>query len=121
LTQLETYAVASLLIAEERNPHSVAFQLSTIAEHLNALPRDAGSPDRDHGQHLLFGLRASIRAADLMDMCALPTDVRRDGLKDLLSIVLDETEEISDAIAHLYFSHATVSRALGHGPEEFGG
>jgi uncharacterized circularly permuted ATP-grasp superfamily protein/uncharacterized alpha-E superfamily protein len=121
LTHLETHAVANLVLAEESNPHSVAFQLATIAEHLNALPRDATSPDRDHGQHLLLALRASIRAADLMDMCALPTDVRRDGLKDLLSIVLDETEEISDAIAHLYFSHATVSRALGHGAEEFSG
>ena len=121
LTHLETHAVGSLLLAEERNPHSVAFQLATIAEHLAALPRDVNSPDRDHGQQLLSALRASIQAADLMDICALPTDVRRDGLGELLSIVLDETEEISDAIAHLYFSHATVSRALSHGSEESGG
>jgi uncharacterized alpha-E superfamily protein len=119
LTHFETHSVAHLLLAEESNPHSVAFQLATIAQQLGALPRDGISPDRDHGQQLLLDLRALIQQADLMDICALPTDCRRDGLEALLSKVMKKTEEISDAIAHLYFSHATVSRALGQGSEEF--
>ena len=54
LTHLETHAIADLLLADETNPRSVAFQLALIDQHLAALPRDTSHPDRNHDQRVLL-------------------------------------------------------------------
>jgi len=113
LTQFEKRAVADLLLAEPSNPRSVAFQLATIAQHLAALPRDTSHPDRGRDQHLLLELRTSIQTTHLAELCEVLTDQPQQGLAEFLSEVHRKIAELSDAIAHLYFSHATVSRAVG--------
>ena len=50
VTQLEVPAVADLLVADESNPRSAAFQVAVMEEHLAQLPREAScirdaSPD----------------------------------------------------------------------------
>ena len=117
LTQFEKRAVAELLLAEASNPRSVAFQLATIAQHLAALPRDTSHPDRGRDQELLMGLRTSIQTAHLAELCEVLTDQPQPGLAEFLSEILGKTAQLSDAIAHLYFSHATVSRALNQDEE----
>jgi uncharacterized alpha-E superfamily protein len=112
LTQFEKRAVVDLLLAEVSNPRSVAFQLATIAQHLAALPRDNAHPDRGRDQQLLLGLRTSIQTAHLAEWCEVLADQPQQELADFLSEVLGRIAQLSDAIAHLYFSHATVSRAL---------
>ncbi len=112
LTRFENRAVADLLLAEASNPRSVAFQLSAIAQHLAALPRDPNHPDGDRDEQLLVELRTSIQTANLAELCEVLPDQPHDGLAAFLSQILSQTAQLSDAIARLYFSHATVSRAL---------
>ena len=118
LTHLETHAVADLLLADETNPRSVAFQLSLIDQHLAALPRDVSHPDRNFDQRVLLKMRSSIQLADLVELCSLPGDGRHDKFDALLSGILTEIDELSAAIAQLYFSHAVVSREIGGVQEE---
>ena len=118
LMQLETEAIVDLLVADENNPRGVAFQLATIAKHLAALPHDASHPSCEHDNELLQGLRASLQTANLNELCTVPAGERREGLAALLSDVLDRTTLLSDAIAHLYFSHAAVSPVLWQMSEE---
>jgi len=118
LTQFERRAVADLLLAEASNPRSVAFQLATISQHLAALPRDPNHPDRDFVQESLVELRASIQTANLADLCEVLADEPQQGLTEFLSRILRQTSRLSDAIAHLYFSHATISPALSANVEE---
>jgi uncharacterized circularly permuted ATP-grasp superfamily protein/uncharacterized alpha-E superfamily protein len=120
LTHLETHAVADLLLADESNPRAVAFQLALIEQHLGALPRDAAHPNRNYDQRLLLKLRTSIQLADLVEMCSVPPDRRRDSVGTLLSGILDQTGLLSEVIAQLYFSHAVVSREIGSIREEYG-
>lgn len=112
LTRFENRAVADLLLAEASNPRSVAFQLAAIAQHLAALPRDPNHPDCDRDGQLLLELRTSIQTANLAELCEVLPDQPHEGLAAFLSEILSRTEQLSDAIARLYFSHATVSRAL---------
>lgn len=118
LTRFENRSVADLLLAESSNPRSVAFQLGSIARHLGALPRDPHHPDGDRDQQLLLDLRASIQSANLEELCEVLPDQPHQGLALFLSKVLHQTAQLSDAIAHLYFSHATVSRALAQNEEQ---
>jgi uncharacterized alpha-E superfamily protein len=118
LMQLETEAIADLLVADENNPRGVAFQLATIAKHLAALPHDATHPSCEHDNELLSGLRASVQMANLNELCTVPTGQRREGLAALLSDIFERATLLSDAVAHLYFSHATVSPVLWQMPED---
>ena len=113
LTHLETHAVADLLLADETNPRSVAFQFSLIDQHLAALPRDISHPDRNFDQRVLLKMRTSIQLTDFVELCSLAGDARHGKLDVLLSGLLSEIDELSDDIAQLYFSHAVVTREIG--------
>jgi len=113
LTHLETHALADLLLADDTNPRSVAFQLARLDNRLGALPHDQTYPDRNQDQRLLLKLRTSVQLADLVKLSVVPQDARRDGLGTLLEEVIDGNARLSDAIARLYFSHAEVSRETG--------
>jgi uncharacterized alpha-E superfamily protein len=118
MTHLETHAVADLLLADETNPRSVAFQLSLIDLHLGALPHDTAHPDRSHDQRLLLKVRTSIQLADFVELCSVPPGREREEFHVFLSGVKDQIGQLSEAIAQLYFSHAVVSQEVGGIHEE---
>jgi uncharacterized alpha-E superfamily protein len=112
MTHLETHAVADLLLADETNPRSVAFQLAVIDQHLAALPRDISHPDRNHDQRLLLKLRTSIQLADFAEMCSAEPVREREEFHVFLSGILEQIGQLSEAIAQLYFSHAILSQEI---------
>jgi uncharacterized alpha-E superfamily protein len=118
LTHLEPHAIADLLLADETNPRSVAFQLAQIDQHLAALPRDTSHPDRNFDQRLLLKLRTAIQLADFIELCSMPVDRRREKFDSLLSDILEQTGQLSEAIAQLYFSHAVVTQETSGFPED---
>ena len=118
MTHLETHAVADLLLADETNPRSVAFQLALIDQHLAALPRDLSHPDRNHDQRLLLKLRTSIQLADFVELCSVAPGREREEFHALLSGILEQIGQLSEAIAQLYFSHAVVSQEISGMREE---
>jgi len=117
LTHWGVYAIVDLLLADETNPRSAALQLALINDHLATLPRDAARPNTQD-QRIILKLRTSIQLADLVEICAAPPDGKRDDLNAFLSEILEQVRSLADAIAQMYFSHATVSRVLGEVQEE---
>ncbi len=78
LGSLQTAPVLDLLVADETNPRSLAFQLIALAGHVTNLPRDA-TPPRDSPEHrLVASALGDVRLADL-DALALPN---ADGVRD---------------------------------------
>jgi uncharacterized circularly permuted ATP-grasp superfamily protein/uncharacterized alpha-E superfamily protein len=112
MTHLETHAVADMLLADETNPRSVAFQLASIDLHLAALPRDISHPDRNFDRRLLLKLRTSIQLADFVELCSVESGGERVEFHALLSGVLDQIGQLSEAIAQLYFSHAVITQEI---------
>ena len=112
MTHLETHAVADLLLADESNPRSVAFQLAVIDLHLGALPRDLSHPDRNVDQRLLLKLRTPIQLADFVELCSVGPGREREEFDVLVSGILEQIGQLSEAVAHLYFSHAVVTQEL---------
>jgi len=114
LTRLERLAAVDLLLVEENNPRSVAFQLAAVAEHLNALPRGSESPDlHDNRDQQLLGAVRSLIKEEESTMRQNPAGGQHEALAQFLSDVLDHVLKLSDAIAHVYFSHVTVSLSRG--------
>ena len=109
-TAMRTEFVLALLLADETNPRSVAFQLATLLDHTRELPRraeDEGEPD---GSSVAAQLVASVREADMEDLATRDALGNTAALEDLLKQLKTGLYDISDAISARYFSHLTPSR-----------
>ncbi len=85
-----------LLVADETNPRSVAFQAAVLEEHL----------------------RTAVQLADFVELCSMPVERRREKFDSLLSDILEQTGQLAEAIAQLYFSHAVVTQEVSGFPED---
>ncbi|MDB5325536.1 MAG: hypothetical protein JWM57_1105 [Phycisphaerales bacterium] len=115
LTHLEAHAVVDLLLADETNPRSVAFQLVAIDGHLAQLPRDTGHPHGHPDRQLMLKLRTAIQLADVENCCgAKPSGP---PLAQLLTETIEQLEAVSVSVAQTFFAHAkAASGLLGTGP-----
>ncbi|HEX4027120.1 MAG TPA: circularly permuted type 2 ATP-grasp protein [Rhizomicrobium sp.] len=103
-----------LLLLDENNPRSCAFQLATIESHLRELPRITQAQLNDVPgtiAHEMRGATANAHPARLA-FCAAGV---RPGLVELTDTITSSAAELSDAIADAYFQHASRSRT-GSGP-----
>jgi uncharacterized alpha-E superfamily protein len=128
LTRLEAAAVADLLIADETNPRSIAYQAAAIEDHLADLPRESIHPQRNRGHQLAIDLRAILRLADLRWACQLAAENpdpkspsgRRPRLRDLTDRIVEHVTQISQQLSHTYFSHAMPPERLDSVEQESG-
>jgi uncharacterized alpha-E superfamily protein len=104
--QAQLAPVLDLLLADDGNPRSLAFQVNAMAAHIDRLPRPASAPVPTREQAAIICLQATLREADIKGFC----EVRRSGdsapLDGLLDRFVKELQALSDTIAHYYFSHA---------------
>jgi uncharacterized circularly permuted ATP-grasp superfamily protein/uncharacterized alpha-E superfamily protein len=108
MANLQAAAVLDLLLTDDTNPRSVAFQLETLVRHLDSLPHD----DRQAGlrieQRQAMGLLYAVRNLDVLTLDPNPG---RDGeLNGLLQQLAYGLPELSEAITHRYLHHSGVSR-----------
>ncbi len=98
-----------LLLLDEGNPRSCAFQIATIESHLRELPRITLAQRNDVPgtiAHEMRGATANAHPARLA-FCDSGT---RPGLIELTDTITSSASELSDAIADAYFQHASRSR-----------
>jgi uncharacterized circularly permuted ATP-grasp superfamily protein/uncharacterized alpha-E superfamily protein len=111
LTRLEAHALADLLLADETNPRSVAYQVAEIEQHLGALPHEPPHPQQNPDRQRALQLRTALQLANLGAACEA-SGGKRPGLETLLSETLSGLGQISESIASLYFTHAVVPQGL---------
>jgi uncharacterized alpha-E superfamily protein len=116
-TRLEAAPVIDLLVADETNPRSVAFQVAALDEHLAALPRESNHPQRSPDRQRVVKLRAMIRLTDLSKACRA-RDSHRFRLESMLSEVVESLAAISELVSQIYFSHATPPSTLINGRQD---
>jgi uncharacterized circularly permuted ATP-grasp superfamily protein/uncharacterized alpha-E superfamily protein len=99
--------VLELLLSDDTNPRAAIFQLAALERHLSALPQTAGqasacSPTTT-ALHIVQAARMTMRTAEAV----------RHGptLRTLLDSLAMTLPEISNLLAHAYFSHAFARSA----------
>jgi uncharacterized circularly permuted ATP-grasp superfamily protein/uncharacterized alpha-E superfamily protein len=97
--------VLKLLLSDESNPRALAFQLAAIADHLTMLPQIAGAAAGPVRAALDIVATARAGVADEA------TFTKPAALRDLLDKLSSQLPEISNLLAHAYFSHAFSRRA----------
>ena len=105
-TNLQLAPVLDLLLADEGNPRSLAFQLVALTEHVENLPRMPDCPAPSREQKIMATLLASLRNADSHALGRARESGAPGQLDDLLNHFAEELEALSDTISHYYFSHA---------------
>jgi uncharacterized alpha-E superfamily protein len=110
---LHAPAVLDLLLADESNPRSLAFQLAAVADHVEHLPREDNGAARSAEQRLMLAALTAVRLADA-DALAETDDCNcRLGLEHLLNEVAGSLPGVSDAITQTYLIHLQAARHLG--------
>jgi uncharacterized circularly permuted ATP-grasp superfamily protein/uncharacterized alpha-E superfamily protein len=108
---LQVAPVVDLLVADERNPRSIVFQLVALAEHVASLPRDGAAARRSAEERAAFEALAEIRLIDVEAICVLAGS-GRPALGSLLRDLVAKMQRLSDALFAAYLTPATISRAL---------
>ena len=97
--------VLDLLLLDESNPRSVAFQIAALDEHLERLPRDSAEPAGSREPLTVHGALAQLRLADVASLCRRSRRGDRPELEALLERVADELPKLTTGITRTYFSH----------------
>ena len=109
LNQIQVVPFVDLLLLDETNPRSAAFQLSAIEHHLRELPRITRAQQHDVPGAIAYELRRIIANAHPARL-AFCLQGQRVGLIELADSVVNDCSLLSDAIADAYFQHAVRHR-----------
>jgi uncharacterized circularly permuted ATP-grasp superfamily protein/uncharacterized alpha-E superfamily protein len=97
--------VLDLLVLDETNPRSVAFQVEQLARHIEALPRAAGRAYRSVEERLILELSTTIRLADAQEYAP-------DGALQLCDRIDHLLSSVTETIYHRYLAKVDVTAAL---------
>ncbi|HKY17446.1 MAG TPA: circularly permuted type 2 ATP-grasp protein [Rhizomicrobium sp.] len=98
-----------LLMLDENNPRSCAFQLAAIETHLRELPRITLAQRSDVPRTIAHEMRGAAANTNPARLAFCESGVRP-GLFELTDAVTAGAAKLSDAIADAYFQHASRSR-----------
>ncbi len=93
--------VLDLLLLDEANPRSLAFQLAAISRHLDSLPDAKRGVSLPEDRRQILTALSSIRLADVEAIAREPS---RAALGKLMQDLMQLLPELSNAIARHYFN-----------------
>lgn len=112
LLNMQVAAVLDLLLTDETNPRSLAFQLVALADHVDQLPREKTQPLRTPEQRISISAVNAIRMVDVEALSRPQKQKERTHLQHLLSSLAEQLPKLSDAISHRYLIHSGPPRQL---------
>ncbi len=116
LTNLQAPAVLDMLLLDEGNPRSAAFQLARLSEHIASLPRSLDRPHATPEQKIILRALTGVRLVDVQSACQFQPDGQRPELNQLLAGIVEHLEALSDAVSRGYLAHTSISYQLGSLP-----
>lgn len=111
LARVQLAPVLDLLLTDESNPRSVAFQVACCAEHVEQLPREAGDEDSPE-MKLVATLGDLIRQVDNQALARDFIDGETESLDTLLAQLDSLLPRLSDAVSHRYLLHVGPTQRL---------
>ena len=106
--------VLELLLTDEGNPRSVAFQLASLLHQIDRLqendPSRGDRPERPLALQALNAVRNAQTAGLSIRHASRDGDERLAGLEDLLQEIQSTLSQLSDALMADYLTHLTSSR-----------
>lgn len=106
-------AALDLLLTDQSNPRSLAFQLDTLERHIGKLPRSDDEPQgASLEQRLVMSMTHAVRMADVEALAEAHEMGNQKPLAELLEMFARDLPALSNAIALKYLVHAGAPRQL---------
>ena len=113
LTSTQPDLVLDLLLLDEANPRSVAFQLERLREYVEALPKRSTSARMSPEWRLVVKLLSAVELADASELMNHDREGTRSDAPALLVSLADGLRSLSETITRDYFDHTIASRQMG--------
>jgi uncharacterized circularly permuted ATP-grasp superfamily protein/uncharacterized alpha-E superfamily protein len=111
LGSLQAAPVLDLLLADEDNPRSLAFQFEAVAAATEDLPRQSGDhPDEAPERRLVRDALTRLRAADIARLSQPDWSGHRIDLDDFLARFETDLPKVSDVLTRTYLAHLQAAR-----------
>jgi uncharacterized alpha-E superfamily protein len=112
LTTMQAAPAIDLLLMDETNPRSVAFQLAELATHEAVVSEGARAPTalRSTESKLILDMLNRVRLSDAEALARRDTAGARSELASLLSHLEAALPRLSDSLTQTHFSHAQPVR-----------
>jgi uncharacterized alpha-E superfamily protein len=102
--------VVDLLLLDEANPRSVAYQLARLREHVEQLPGSQAMNRRTSEARLALSLLTAVQLEEVRVLIAVDDQGRRSVLEDLLNRLTSELRQLSETLTREYFDHTISPR-----------
>jgi len=112
LTSTQPDLVLDLLLLDEANPRSVAFQLERLREYVDDLPQRSTSARMSPGWRIVVRLLSAVELADASELMNRKPDGGRGDAEALLASLADGLRALSETITRNYFDHTVASRQM---------
>ncbi len=111
LGALQPAPVLDLLLTDESNPRSLAFQVAVLAGHVPELPRRGAAAARSVEERIVLAAQTRVRLADPTAL-AEAVSGKRLQLEEFLVRTGEQLGALSDALTRSYLSHAEAAHRL---------
>jgi uncharacterized circularly permuted ATP-grasp superfamily protein/uncharacterized alpha-E superfamily protein len=103
-----------LVVYDESNPRSLAYQLSKLEDHVTSLPSQAQqTSSRTELERLALESATMVRLADVNRLAAADDDaIRRNTLDNFLGVLATRMTSLSDVLTATYFRTAEMPHQL---------
>lgn len=112
LSNIQLSAVLDLLITDDTNPRSIAYQLATLEDHVKKLPGDPQNPGLTPYERLLMSMLHAVRMVDIQQISDMHHLGEFGHLDSLLDTLYRELPMLSNEITQRYLVHAGPARKM---------
>lgn len=106
---LQVAPLLDLLLADQANPRSVAYQLHLLERYMRELPGRSLDNPINQAEKLLLRCHTNIKLADVHQLTQVTSGQIRGDLNSLLRQIGKDLPELSDQLARQYFSHLLLT------------
>ena len=110
LTSMQPELVLDLLLLDEANPRSVAYQLAQLHDHIDRLPGSLSPTHRAPESRIAISLLTAVQLAEAGEFIGANPEGRRENLEILLNRLSSDLRLLSETLTRQYFSQAMASR-----------
>jgi uncharacterized circularly permuted ATP-grasp superfamily protein/uncharacterized alpha-E superfamily protein len=112
MANLRLAPVLDLVLTDETNPRSLAFQLFRLAEQVDQLPKIQMRPGYSPEQRIAMSLTHSIKLLDIESVAESHSLGGDKSLGKLIQTWEKELQQLAETISHRYFIHAASAHQL---------
>ncbi|SLM32407.1 hypothetical protein MTBBW1_710007 [Desulfamplus magnetovallimortis] len=111
-TTFQMEPIVDLLLLDELNPRAVGFQMASLFDHVETLPRSTPRPFRSTEEKITLNLTTRLRLTDIKELMSMTQEGNIPGLTEMLEFMKKGIQELGNQITQHYLSRIETEKQL---------